>query len=81
MPSLTFPDTSDPSQLEVKQWITFHAADYSTFSSNRIPDYIISKFTRVIIFYQFIIPRLYMMVMKRFMHTKNGVPPLKIMII
>jgi hypothetical protein len=43
MTSLTFPAAGDPSQQEVKQWITFHAADYSTFSSNRIPDFIISN--------------------------------------
>ena len=38
---LTFPAESDPSYSEIKQWMVFYAANYSTFSSNRVPDVIV----------------------------------------
>jgi hypothetical protein len=40
--SYFFPDSSDPTTNSIKTWITFWAADYSTFSYNRIPNQIIS---------------------------------------
>jgi hypothetical protein len=39
--SYFFPSPDDPSASSIKTWITFWAADYSTFSYNRIPNAII----------------------------------------
>lgn len=39
----TFPVPSDPSHNEITNWMTFWAADYSLFSSNRTPDAIIEQ--------------------------------------
>ena len=33
-----FPDKADPTVRDIKTWMTFYAADYSTFSTNRIPN-------------------------------------------
>jgi hypothetical protein len=38
-----FPIGGDPSFNSVKDWIHFYAADYSTFSANRIPNSIIER--------------------------------------
>lgn len=43
MASLIFPHPTDPSYNDVKQWMVFYAANYSTFSSNRVPDYIVGN--------------------------------------
>jgi hypothetical protein len=39
----TFPKPDDPSHDDVRQWITFWASDYSTFSSKRTPEALISN--------------------------------------
>jgi len=38
-----FPPSTDPSYKDVKTWMTFWAADYSTFSGNRMPASVISN--------------------------------------
>jgi hypothetical protein len=43
IPPIVFPHASDPSYGDVSAWITFHAAKYSTFSSNRTPEAVIAN--------------------------------------